>query len=144
MANENLELVIRVDTRDGIAKVEQFNRVVGGVGDNLERSSKKGSQGFDGLVLGMAKGILIAHAVRAAFQSVVEVIRQLTVESALYAARTETLAVVVDSLARVNGIEVRTARAAVEAVRARGIALEEARGSVARMIAAELDLSKAA
>lgn len=69
-------------------------------------------------------------------------LKALTYETAQYAARTETLSVVTDRLARVNNLSVSAVQAQVQAVRKQGITYQESLSTVNKMIQAQLDLKK--
>jgi len=70
-------------------------------------------------------------------------LRYLSTEIAGFAARAETMGVVIDSLSRANSLSVEPVRAQVEAVKKLGITTTEARESIAKMMFAQLDLRKA-
>ncbi len=70
-------------------------------------------------------------------------VKEVTVESALYAARTQQLNVVMDQLARVNGLSVTAVRQQADAVKSYGISTQESREVISRMIFSQLDLAKA-
>ncbi|MFN7939099.1 MAG: hypothetical protein U0R19_37595 [Bryobacteraceae bacterium] len=66
-----------------------------------------------------------------------------TVDAAKYAARTQTLAVTVEQLAKVNNLSANAVRGVVEGLKQQGISTQEALGTVNKMIFAQLDLAKA-
>lgn len=70
-------------------------------------------------------------------------VKSVTVESALYAARTQQLNVVMDQLARTNNLSVTAVRQQADAIKNLGITTQESREVINRMIFAQLDLSKA-
>ena len=69
-------------------------------------------------------------------------VKTMTIDTAMYAARTQTLAVVTDQLARVNNLSVDAVRAQVQAVRSQGITTQESLQTINKMIFAQLDLAK--
>lgn len=82
-------------------------------------------------------------ALAAAIGGYVAVLKTATVDAALYAARTETLSVVTDQLAKVNNLGRDAVRAQVGALKEQGITTQEALQTVNKMIFAQLDLAKA-
>jgi len=87
-----------------------------------------------------AKNLAIAAAGIISFGAA---FRYLSTEVAGFAARAETLGVVIDSLSRANNLNSGAVRAQVEEVKKLGIATTEARESIAKMMFAQLDLRKA-
>jgi hypothetical protein len=85
------------------------------------------------------QGILL-HEV---FQQVAGALKTATVESALYAARTQQMNTVMEQLARTNGLNVTAVRQQADAVKALGITTQESRNTISQMIFAQLDLTKA-
>lgn len=70
-------------------------------------------------------------------------IRELIKESTIYAARTETLVLTTEQMARVNGLNTEAVLAEVEAVKKLNITTQEAHTTVQKMIFAQLDAAKA-
>ncbi len=97
----------------------------------------------DGFTVSVAKGAAAGTVVAHAFEKVVGWVKEYTVEAAKLAARNETLAVVNQQLARANGYQGDSIERLVERVKALGITTQAARDTVNKMIAAQLDLSKA-
>lgn len=85
------------------------------------------------------KGLLYSEVLL----KVVGAIKEITVESTLYAARTQQLNVIMDQLAKVNGLSVPAVRATADAIKGLGITTQESRSVINQMIFAQLDLSKA-
>jgi hypothetical protein len=91
----------------------------------------------------MTGSFLKAQILAEGLGQVVQVTKELTVESAKYAARTQTLGVVADQLARVNNLSVVAMRAEVMAVQRLGITRQESLSTINKMIFAQLDLKRA-
>jgi len=81
-------------------------------------------------------------AMAAAAAAYAATVKTMTIDTAMYAARTQTLAVVTDQLARVNNLSVDAVRAQVQAVRSQGITTQESLQTINKMIFAQLDLAK--
>jgi hypothetical protein len=88
--------------------------------------------------------MVAANVLTEALQKVVEFTKEYTVEAAKYAARTETVAVVMDKLAQVNHLSTGAVRAQVQEVKALGITTQDAMAVINRMVFAQLDLKRAA
>ncbi len=70
-------------------------------------------------------------------------LKEIGLESAKYAARTETLAIVTNQMAKANNLNAQAVQGVVKAVREQGITTQESYQTVTKMIQAQLDLSKA-
>lgn len=90
----------------------------------------------------MTGSFLKAQILAEGLGQVVQVTKELTVESAKYAARTQTLGVVADQLARVNSLSVTAMRAEVQAVQRLGITRQESLSTISKMIFANMDLKR--
>ena len=69
--------------------------------------------------------------------------REVVKESMIYAARTETLTLVTEQMARVNGLNTQAVDAEVQAVRRLNITTQEAHTTIQKMMFAQLDVAKA-
>lgn len=123
LAKSNSDLVV---TLKSVSQAEQ----------EVANARKKSNESLGESI---AKGILFAEVT----QKIISLVKQATVESALYAARTQQLNTVMDQLARVNGLSVTAVRQQADAVKAQGISTQESRETINKMIFAQLDLSKA-
>jgi hypothetical protein len=166
MATETVQLIFQIKA-DNQAVLAALRQGVSGVNTELEKGAKvtasltksngelvvslksvsaaesesAGARSRNTETMGAAvvKGILYSEAIMGAARALKEV----TVESALYAARTQQLNTVMDQLARTNGLSVSAVRAQADAVKALGITTQESRETINRMIFAQLDLNKA-
>lgn len=82
-------------------------------------------------------------AIGAAMAGYAATLKAATLDAAQYAARTQTLTVTTEQLARVNHLSAGATRAVVEGLKNQGITTQEALGTVNKMIFAQLDLAKA-
>lgn len=112
-----------------------FNAVAGA--SNSAASGVKKSA--DSMSEGIVKGIIYSEILN----RVAQAIKEVTVDSALYAARTQQLGVIMDQLARTNNLSVTAVRQQADEVRKLGITTQESREVINRMIFAQLDLTKA-
>lgn len=112
--------------------VERVNKAY----DDMARSAK----GADRSLLGLAKTAAIAYA---GFRGLRLLYKDLILDSALYAARTEQLGVALNAVARANGIATVTAKNLENQVKALGITTQEARLSLSRLTAGGIDVSRA-
>lgn len=142
-ASNKLELVVDVDVNKGNASIRSFNSSLASVEQSASRASRGASAGIDGMTASMAKGATAGNLFADSIQKVLGWARELTVEVAKYAARTEVLGVVTQQLAKVNGLSAAGVGLLVDRVKALGITTQEAHGVIQKMIFAELDLSKA-
>ncbi len=163
---DNVELIIRVRT-EGQAALAALRQAMGGLNSDVKNTASGVAQldavelklsgtlklvtnatneatnahkkNTDSMSDSVLKGILLSEAlgrVSGAFKTV-------TIESAIYASRTQQLNIVMDQLARTNGLNVASVRAQADAVKALGITTQESRSTIATMIFAQLDLAKA-
>jgi hypothetical protein len=116
-------------------QIRQNNELINSI--NKVVSSRK--QEHEATATSITKAILYSEAIRAT----IGFVKELTIESAKYAARTEQLNVIMDQLARVNGLSRDAVRQQADAIKALGITTQESRSVVNQMIFAQLDLSKA-
>jgi hypothetical protein len=142
-ASNTLQLVVEVTTDAANRSIDKVNTGLARIEQVAVRSSQGASRGIDGLTGSMAKGVVAGSALVVAIEKAFSVLKSFTVEAAQYAARTETLGVALDQLAKANSLSVEAVRGQVEAVKALGITTQDARSATAQMIAAQIDLSKA-
>jgi hypothetical protein len=142
-ASNTLQLVVEVTTDAANRSIDKVNAGLARIEQVAVRSSRGASRGIDGLTGSMAKGVVAGSALVAAIEKAFNVLKSFTIEAAQYAARTETLGVALDQLAKANSLNIEAVRGQVEAVKALGITTQDARSAIAQMIAAQIDLSKA-
>jgi hypothetical protein len=73
----------------------------------------------------------------------INVLKELTVGSTLYAARTEQLGVALDAVAKSNTVSAGTSAVLEGQIEKLGVTTQDARGNLARLIAAQVDYTKA-
>ena len=142
---EALELLFKIKT-EGQESIQRMVAAVKGIAGaateaekalrGMDAATQRASESVAGAML---KANLLADAVTRAAAA----IKSYTMGAAQYAARTETLGVVMAQLARVNNLNVASVRAQAEEVRRLGITTQEAMAAINRMIFAQLDLKKA-
>jgi len=105
----------------------------------------------------LAKGGAAAQTMGASFRSAVgelggmilgftaleQVVKRTAVETALHASRTETMGVALRAAAQANGENLGLLRQQEEGLKRQGIATQEARQALLRMVTAQMDVSKA-
>lgn len=114
----------------------------GGAGGGGRGAAGSGRGGRAGDEFGSRSGlgIGIGFTMAAAYLATV---REIIKESTIYAARTETLALVTEQMARVNGLNTEAVEAEVQAVRRLNITTQEAHSTIQKMMFAQLDVAKA-
>ncbi|MEN6532170.1 MAG: hypothetical protein ABFD89_00810 [Bryobacteraceae bacterium] len=142
-ADGKLELVVEVDSKRANASIKSINTGLSSMERAAVGSASAASSGIDGLTSSVTKGAFAGTLLASALERVVGWLKEYGVEAVKYAARTETMTVVTQQLARVNGYEGDVLGRLVERLKELGITTQEAHGVVQRMIFAELDLSKA-
>lgn len=142
-ADNKLELVIEVDVNKANASIKSVNAGLSSMEQTATRTARRASSGIDGITVSMAKGAAAGVMMASAFEKALGWLKDITVETARYAARTEVLGVVTKQLAIANDLNVSSVQNQVKAVQKLGITTQEAHGVIQRMIFAQLDLSKA-
>lgn len=163
---ENVELIVRVRA-EGQAVLAALRQAMGGLNQE-SKSTAAGVAQLDAVELklsgtlrlvtsatndatgaqtkhkqSMTESVLQGILLDDALQRVASTMKTATVEAAQYASRTEQLNVVMDQLARANGLSVTAVRAQADAVKNLGITTQESRATISQMIFAQLDLTKA-
>lgn len=91
----------------------------------------------------LTRSVVVGNLLVQGLQQITQAIKAATVDSALYAARTETLSIVNTQLAKANDLNVFSTKETVESVRSLGITTQQAFDSVNQLIVGQLDLAKA-
>ncbi|MCL4797746.1 MAG: hypothetical protein KJZ84_24490 [Bryobacteraceae bacterium] len=141
--NNKLELVIEVDTKGANASIKSVNSSLSSMEAAAVKTARGASSGIDSLTVSIAKGAAAANVLSNAFERVVGWLKEQIVETSRLAARNETLAVVNAQLARANGYSEGSIERLVGRVKELGITTQASRDIVNKMIASQLDLSKA-
>lgn len=142
---ESYELLFKVRA-EGQAQIDAIVNSIKGVTSGatgakpalveFEGSTKKASES-------MAGAVLKANLLTEALTKGLAIVKEYTVGAAQYAARTETLSVVMDRLAKVNHLSTGAVRAQADEVKRLGITTQESMSTINKMIFAQLDLKKA-
>lgn len=121
------------------AAIERVNRAYGTMIDQQKK--------LDGTTLSMTESLKRAGAqlgeMYLSFQGLKAVIKDVAVDSALFAAKTETYGVALEAAARANNISIPLLHQQEQGLKRLGIATQEARQSLLRMTTAQIDLAKA-
>jgi len=142
---DSLELLIEIQTKGhellaalarSTKQVEDAQKGATAAGKGLEQQTVRTGESMQGAVL---RAQLLASSIIA----VARAVKEYSVGAALYAARTEQIAAVMDNLARVNGMNVQSVRQVADGIKQLGITTQESRNVINLMISAQLDLSKA-
>ncbi len=142
-AANKLELVIEVDTKGANASIKSVNSSLSSMEAAALKTARGASSGIDSLTVSIAKGAAAANVLSGAFERVVGWLKEQIVETSRLAARNETLAVVNAQLARANGYSEGSIERLVGRIKELGITTQASRDIVNKMIASQLDLSKA-
>jgi hypothetical protein len=137
-ADKTTEAMTRLTTSMGLSKFEaQALAAKLGVAQANVASLESATQGLSSTFKMMA-GIVASIGLYKLYEE----LKSITKESTLIAARVETMTVVLHSLGRISGISADRMDGFVEGVKKMGITTGAAQNSIARMIQAQLDLSK--
>jgi len=137
-ADKTTEAMTRLTTSMGLSKFEaQALAAKLGVAQANVASLESATQGLSGTFKMMA-GIVASIGLYKLYEE----LKSVTKESTLIAARVETMNVVLHSLGMISGISADRMDSFVEGVKKMGITTGAAQNSIARMIQAQLDLSK--
>jgi hypothetical protein len=98
---------------------------------------------FSGTLANFAPQLLLVQLATTVFNQLVSVIKEGTVESAKYAARTEQLSFAQRAVARANNISAFALEKEVEQTQRLGISQQDARESISKMVASQLEFTKA-
>ena len=142
-ADNKLELVVEVDVNRANASIKSVNAGLTSMEATAAKAARGASSGIDGLTVSVAKGAAAAGVLASAFERVVGWVKTQIEETSRLAARNETLAVVNAQLARANGYNEGSIERLVGRIKDLGITTQASRDIVNKMIAAQLDLSKA-
>lgn len=142
-ADNKLELVVEIDTNRANASIKSVNSSLSSMEAAAAKSARGASAGIDGLTASMVKGAAAGTVLGHAFERAVGWLKEYGAEIVKYAARTQTLGVVTNQLAKVNDYNATSVNRLVDRIKQLGVSTQEAHGVVQRMIFAELDLSKA-
>ncbi len=100
MPDNKLKLVVEVDVDRANASIKGINKGLSSFEQAARNAARGASQGIDGFTLSVGKGVAAGAVLASAFEEVPGWIKEVGVETAKYAARTEALTVVTDQLAR--------------------------------------------
>jgi hypothetical protein len=142
-ADNKLELVVEVDVNRANASIKSVNAGLSSMEATAVKAARGASSGIDGLTVSVAKGAAAAGVLASAFERVVSWVKTQIEETSRLAARNETLAVVNAQLARANGYNEGSIERLVNRIKDLGITTQASRDIVNKMIASQLDLSKA-
>ena len=132
--------------KQGEELVVKYDRATGRLGTALEKTSKRSrsaAAAHDRQAESMTAAFVKGNLLFGVLQRIIQVTKDATVGSAIYAARVETLGVVTDQLAKANDLSIPGIRVLTKQIQALGITTEVSRNIINRMIAVQLDLSKA-
>lgn len=124
----------------GRKAVESFKNRFGGLGDVVADSALKAKSRFSKIFAGNFFANIAYNAVTGFLQQ----LKAVTVETVVYAARTEELGVVLNALAKQNNISTTTIIEQETAIKSLNITTQDARETLARFINVGFDLNKAA
>jgi hypothetical protein len=138
-----IELVIEVDPSKGNAGIKSINTGLSSMEQSAVRATRSASQGMDGFTSSMVKGAAVGNLLAEGIRTALGWLKQMTVEVAKYASRTEVMTIVSNQLAKVNNVAAGSVDLLIKRITGLGITTQEAHGVIQRMIFAELDLAKA-
>src|SRR5678816_323581 len=152
-----LNLLITGDSASYNKAADSANRATAKLGDSAQRSGDKASKSFEQMALSAGRGaagindlskslagaVLSGTLLADGLEGALSKLKEYTVEAAKLAARNETLQVVSQSLARVNGVGEDAVARLVERMKGLNITTQQSYSTVNRLIVAQIDLSKA-
>jgi hypothetical protein len=142
MADNKLELVVTVDTDKANASIKSVNAGLSSIETTAVSAARGASRGIDGMTAAMVKGATAGNLLAEAIKSVLSWAKSWTIDAAKLAAHEARLEASTLALARAHGVSEAAALRAVEAVRKIGYHGEEALHTIARFIAADMDLAQ--
>jgi hypothetical protein len=143
MADSKLELVVTVDADKANASIKSVNAGLSSIETTAVNAARGASRGIDGMTVAMVKGATAGNLLADAIKTALSWAKSWTIDAAKLAAHEARLEASTLALARAHGVSTAAALKAVEAVRQIGYHGEEALHTIARFIAADMDLSKA-
>lgn len=120
------------------AKINKMNAGIKQVTANATAAAGATSKLNANFVTSIVKGNLAAQAI----SRIAAAVKEAAISTPIYAARTQTLGVVIDQLSKANNLGVGAVQAQTEAIKKQGISIQHSREVVAKMIFAQLDLAK--
>ena len=143
MADSKLELVVTVDADKANASIKSVNAGLSSIETTAVSAARGASRGIDGMTAAMVKGATAGNLLADAIKTALSWAKSWTIDAAKLAAHEARLEASTLALARAHGVSTAAALKAVEAVRQIGYHGEEALHTIARFIAADMDLAKA-
>jgi len=143
MADNKLELVVTVDTDKANASIKSVNAGLSSIETTAVSAARGASRGIDGMTAAMVKGATAGNLLADAIKTALSWAKSWTIDAAKLAAHEARLEVSTLALARAHGVSEAAALRAVEAIRKIGYHGEEALHTIARFIAADMDLAQA-
>lgn len=150
MPNDKVTITVEVDGKQVVVSLNNISEAFKKLGSTITSAAQPATQQLADLnknvqhVGDSLTGTIIkANLFTAAFQTAFNMVKDAVVTTTLYAARTQVLGTVLDSVAKANHLNTIAVRDQVEVMKSLGITTQEARQSVTRMIQAQLDVSKA-
>jgi hypothetical protein len=142
-ADNKLELVVTVDADKANASIKSVNAGLSSIETTAVSAARGASRGIDGMTAAMVKGATAGNLLAEAIKSVLSWAKSWTIDAAKLAAHETRLEASTLALARAHGVSEAAALRAVEAIRKIGYHGEEALHTIARFIAADMDLAQA-
>ena len=142
-SNNQLELVVTVEVDRANRSIKSVNASLSSMEAAAAKTARGASSGIDGMTASMVKGATAGNLLADGIKKALGWLKDMTVEVAKYAARTDVMALVSQQLAKVNHVAAGEVDLLVDRIKDLGITTQEAHGVIQRMIFAQLDLSKA-
>ncbi len=142
-SSAKLELVITVDGDKANAEVKRFNQNLQDIGKHGQQAGEHAGGALEHLTSHIAKGVAVGNLLASAFEKLLDVAKELAVESAKLAAQNQYAEAATEAVARANGIATEAVEKHVKAVQKLGFHDDEALFLIRRLIIAQIDLSKA-
>ncbi len=141
-----MEYFIRLDSTQAEAAQKHYQDTVKETTTVVESEGKRMSTAaagtFQRMTTSMTGAVLAGQVLFAGFERLTSTINEFTIGSAKFAGRTQTMAVVMDQLAKVNGLGAGAVRAQADEIRKLGITTQESYSTVSKMIQANFDLRR--
>jgi hypothetical protein len=139
----NFTINISINGAGTAQGAQQVNAQLNGILRNVQQFAQQGNRHLQQFNQGLARTIVQAHLMTRALESMMNFVKSFSLDSALYAARVEQLGIALHSVADANNIARGAVDSLVVQLKKMNITTEDSRQQLARLIAADIEYSKA-
>jgi len=143
LADNQLELVVEVDTTKANASIKSVNSGLSSIEETAAKSARGASGSIDSMTAAMVKGATAGNLLAEGIKFAVEWAKEWTIEAAKMAAHNARMEASTMALAKSHGLSAAEVKKYADAVQEIGFEYDEALHAIDRLIIADLDLSKA-